>query len=74
MSSRRVNSRESERVRGRNGSVGAERIHSGDVSEALTEVLRKDTRLPHGGSWELERSEWLGWARPSSEEGEGYRY
>ncbi|KAF3531708.1 hypothetical protein DY000_02039811 [Brassica cretica] len=45
MSSRRVNSRESERVRGRNGSVGAERIRSGDVSEVLTEVLREETRL-----------------------------
>ena len=45
MSSRRVNSRESERVRGRNGSVGTERICSGDVSEVLTEVLREETRL-----------------------------
>ncbi|KAF3495995.1 hypothetical protein DY000_02052831 [Brassica cretica] len=69
-----MNSRESERVRGRNGSVGAERIRSGDVSEALTKVLRKDTRVPHGGSWELEQSEWLGGARPSSEEGKGYRH
>ncbi|KAF2589445.1 hypothetical protein F2Q70_00038426 [Brassica cretica] len=46
MSSRRVNSCESERVRGQNGSVGAEQICSGDVSEALTEVLREEIRLP----------------------------
>ncbi|KAF3572915.1 hypothetical protein F2Q69_00058659 [Brassica cretica] len=46
MSSRRVNSCESERVRGQNGSVGAEQICSGDVSGALTEVLREEIRLP----------------------------
>ena len=46
MSSRRVSFRESERIRGRNGSVGVERIHSGDVSEALIEVLREEIRLP----------------------------
>ena len=43
MSSRRVGLRESKRIRGRNGSVGVERIRSGDVSEALTEVLREET-------------------------------
>ncbi|KAF3587951.1 hypothetical protein F2Q69_00028861 [Brassica cretica] len=41
MSSRRVSLRESERIRSQSGSVGAE-----DVSEALTEVLREETRLP----------------------------
>ncbi|KAF3552838.1 hypothetical protein F2Q69_00016339 [Brassica cretica] len=46
MSSRRVSLRESERIRGRNGSVGVERIHSGDVSEALIEVLCEEIRLP----------------------------
>ena len=40
-----MNSRESEWVRSQNGSVGAERIRSGDVSEALTEVFREETRL-----------------------------
>ncbi|KAF2607902.1 hypothetical protein F2Q68_00044166 [Brassica cretica] len=39
-----MNSRESKRVRSQNGSLGAERIRSGDVS-ALTEVLREETRL-----------------------------
>ncbi|KAF3524978.1 hypothetical protein F2Q69_00048144 [Brassica cretica] len=47
MSSRRVSICESERIRGRNGSVGVERIRSGDVSEVLTEVLREETRLLH---------------------------
>ncbi|KAF2559585.1 hypothetical protein F2Q68_00016816 [Brassica cretica] len=46
MSSRRSNSRYSDRVRTRTGSANAERIRSGDVSDALTEVLREETRLP----------------------------
>ncbi|KAF3506795.1 hypothetical protein F2Q69_00006196 [Brassica cretica] len=46
MSSRRMNSRDSERVQNRNGNVGMERIRSGDVSEALTEVFREEIRLP----------------------------
>ncbi|KAF3526281.1 hypothetical protein F2Q69_00048139 [Brassica cretica] len=46
ISSRRVGLRESERVRGRNGSVVVERTCSGDVSGLVTEVLRKETRLP----------------------------
>lgn len=46
MASRRTNPRESKRILSRAGSVSAERIRSGDVSEALTEVLREDTRLP----------------------------
>ena len=32
--------RESERIRGRSGSVGVEQICFGDVSEALTVVVR----------------------------------
>ena len=46
MSSRRMSFREFERVQGRNGSVGAERVRSSDVSKALTEVLCEETRLP----------------------------
>ncbi|KAF2535122.1 hypothetical protein F2Q68_00020551 [Brassica cretica] len=45
MGSRRTNPRESKRIRNRAGGVSAERIRSGDVSEALTEVLREETRL-----------------------------
>ena len=45
MSSRRVGLRNSERVRGQNGNVGAEQIRFGDVSEALTELLHEETRL-----------------------------
>ncbi|KAF3585123.1 hypothetical protein F2Q69_00030660 [Brassica cretica] len=44
--SRRSNSRDSDRVRTRTGSANAERIRSGDVSDALTEVLVEETRLP----------------------------
>ncbi|KAF3546061.1 hypothetical protein DY000_02006924 [Brassica cretica] len=58
MSSRRMNSRDSERVQNRNGNVGMERISSGNVSEALTEVFREEIRLPRapdgGGLYELE--------------------
>ncbi|KAF2532115.1 hypothetical protein F2Q70_00030911 [Brassica cretica] len=46
MTSRRSNSRVSDRVRTRTGSANAERIRSGDVSDALTEVLREETQLP----------------------------
>ncbi|KAF3560458.1 hypothetical protein F2Q69_00015814 [Brassica cretica] len=46
MTSRRSNSRDSDRVRTRTGSANAERIRSGDVSDALTEVLREETRHP----------------------------
>ncbi|KAF2550829.1 hypothetical protein F2Q68_00034415 [Brassica cretica] len=45
MGSRRSNPRDSDRVRTRTGSANSERIRSGDVSEALTEVLREETRL-----------------------------
>ncbi|KAF3576475.1 hypothetical protein DY000_02031641 [Brassica cretica] len=45
MTSRRSNSRDSNRVRTRTGSANAERIRSGDVSDALTEVLREETQL-----------------------------
>ena len=47
MSSRRVRLCESEKIRGRRGSVGVEEIRFGDVSEALTEVVREETRLHH---------------------------
>ena len=46
MTSRKMNLRDSEKVRHRAGGVGSERIRSGDVSEALTEVLREDIRFP----------------------------
>ncbi|KAF3522852.1 hypothetical protein F2Q69_00046213 [Brassica cretica] len=46
MASRRSNPRESDRVRTRTGSANAEHIRSRNVSKALTEVLREDTRLP----------------------------
>ncbi|KAF3540991.1 hypothetical protein F2Q69_00021511 [Brassica cretica] len=52
MTSRRVNPRESERIRNRAGGVNAERIRSGDVSEALTEVLLEETRLRRASSQE----------------------
>ncbi|KAF2560467.1 hypothetical protein F2Q70_00017848 [Brassica cretica] len=52
MASRRANPRESERIRNRVGGVNAERIRSGDVSEALTKVLREETRLPRASSQE----------------------
>ncbi|KAL0733818.1 hypothetical protein Bca4012_010028 [Brassica carinata] len=45
-----MNSRDSERTRNRAGSVGSERICSGDVSEALTEVPHEETRLPRESS------------------------
>ncbi|KAF3499696.1 hypothetical protein F2Q69_00042356 [Brassica cretica] len=46
MASRRSNPRDSDRVQTRTGSANAECIRSGDVSEALTEVLREEIRLP----------------------------
>ncbi|XP_013632834.1 PREDICTED: uncharacterized protein LOC106338394 [Brassica oleracea var. oleracea] len=46
MTSRRSNSRDFNMVRTRTGSANAERIRSGDVSDALTEVLREETQLP----------------------------
>ena len=46
MASRRTNLRKSERIRNLAGDVSVERIRSGDVSEALTEVLHEETRLP----------------------------
>ena len=45
MASRRTTLRDSERIQTRAGSVNMERIRSGDVSEALTEVFREETRL-----------------------------
>ncbi|KAG2314963.1 hypothetical protein Bca52824_018085 [Brassica carinata] len=41
-----MNLRDFEKVRHRAGGVGSERIRSGDVSEALTEVLLEDIRFP----------------------------
>ncbi|KAF3582807.1 hypothetical protein DY000_02031776 [Brassica cretica] len=52
MASRRSNPRNSDRVQNRTGSANAERIRSGDVSEALTEVLREETRLPRTSTQE----------------------
>ncbi|KAF2570596.1 hypothetical protein F2Q70_00003628 [Brassica cretica] len=46
MTSRRSNSRDFDRVRTRTGSANAERIRSGDVSDALSEVLCEETQLP----------------------------
>ncbi|KAL0885998.1 hypothetical protein Bca101_009981 [Brassica carinata] len=45
-----MNLRDSEKVRHRAGGVGSERIRFGDVSEALTEVLREDIRFPRESS------------------------
>ncbi|KAF2608289.1 hypothetical protein F2Q68_00042965 [Brassica cretica] len=46
MASGKLNPRGSDRVRTRTGSANAEHIRSGEESEALTEVLREETRLP----------------------------
>ncbi|KAF2546074.1 hypothetical protein F2Q70_00021431 [Brassica cretica] len=43
---RKPSSRESKRIHSRSGVGGSDRIHYGDVSDALTEVLREETRLP----------------------------
>ena len=40
-------------MRTRTGSINAERIRSGDVSEALTELLREETRLPRASAQEV---------------------
>ncbi|KAF3513738.1 hypothetical protein F2Q69_00008771 [Brassica cretica] len=53
MASRRLNPRDSDRARTRTGSVNAERIRSGDVNEALTEVLREETRLSRASTQEV---------------------
>ncbi|KAF3504951.1 hypothetical protein F2Q69_00044662 [Brassica cretica] len=50
MTSRRSNTRNSDRVRTRTGVANAERIRSGDVSDTLTEVLREDPRIPRSSS------------------------
>ncbi|KAF2538051.1 hypothetical protein F2Q68_00022321 [Brassica cretica] len=52
MASRRSSPRESDRVQTRTGSANAERIRSGDMSEALTEVLCEETRLPRTSTQE----------------------
>ncbi|KAF2551941.1 hypothetical protein F2Q68_00033896 [Brassica cretica] len=53
MASRRSNPHDSDRVRTRTGSVNAECIRYGDVSEALKEVLRVETRLPRVSTQEV---------------------
>ena len=53
MASRRSNPRDSDRARTRTGGVNAKRIRSGDVSEALTEVLREETRLLRASTQEV---------------------
>ena len=50
MTSRRSNSRDSDRVRTRTGVANAERIRSKDVSDALTEFLREETQIPRSSS------------------------
>ncbi|KAL0853730.1 hypothetical protein Bca101_058882 [Brassica carinata] len=50
-----MNSRDSERARHRASGVGSERIRSRDVSEALTEVLREETRPPPDSSFKEEK-------------------
>ncbi|KAF3500594.1 hypothetical protein F2Q69_00042592 [Brassica cretica] len=52
MASRRSNPRDSDRVQTRTGSANAEHIRSGDVSEALTEVLPEETRFPRTSTQE----------------------
>ncbi|KAF3612238.1 hypothetical protein DY000_02049190 [Brassica cretica] len=72
MASRRSNPRDSDRVRTRTGSANAERIRSGDVSEALTEVLREETRLPRTSTQEakdLEGENSVGRVKSSSPTG-----
>ena len=46
MTSRRSNSRDSDRVQTQTSSANVDRIRSGDVSDALTEVLHEETPLP----------------------------
>ncbi|KAF3522463.1 hypothetical protein F2Q69_00046396 [Brassica cretica] len=53
MASRRSNPLDSDRVQTQTCSINAERIRSGDVSEALTEVLREETRLPRASVQEV---------------------
>ncbi|XP_048613418.1 uncharacterized protein At3g60930, chloroplastic-like [Brassica napus] len=72
MASRRSNPRDSDRVRTRTGSANVERIRSGDVSEALTEVLREETRLPRTSTQEakdLEGEKSVGRVKSSSPTG-----
>ncbi|KAL0836139.1 hypothetical protein Bca101_088028 [Brassica carinata] len=52
MASRRTTLRDSERIRNRTVCVSAECIRSGGLSEALTEVLREETRLPRASPQE----------------------
>ncbi|KAL0815029.1 hypothetical protein Bca101_071472 [Brassica carinata] len=52
---RKPSSRESKRIHSRSGVGGSDRIHYGDVSDALTEVLREETRLPRPAASVLHR-------------------
>ncbi|KAF3602635.1 hypothetical protein F2Q69_00036377 [Brassica cretica] len=52
MASKRSNPRDSDRVRTRTGGANAERFRTEDVSEALTEVLREETRLMQASNQE----------------------
>ena len=57
MASRRLIPRDSDRVQTRTGIGNVEHIRSGDVSEALTEVLREETRFPRGSTQEAKNLE-----------------
>ncbi|KAF2539524.1 hypothetical protein F2Q68_00019943 [Brassica cretica] len=57
MTSRRLIPRDSDRVQTRTGIGNVEHIRSGDVSEALTEVLREETRFPRGSTQEAKNLE-----------------
>ncbi|KAF8112086.1 hypothetical protein N665_0067s0007, partial [Sinapis alba] len=50
MSSRRMSTRESERIRSIGDAAGSEWIRSSDFSNALTEVLLEETCLPHSSA------------------------
>ncbi|KAF2575555.1 hypothetical protein F2Q70_00004078 [Brassica cretica] len=52
MASRSSNPCDSDRAQTRTGSANVEHIQSGDVSEALTEVLCEETRLPRASTQE----------------------
>ncbi|KAF2557075.1 hypothetical protein F2Q68_00016341 [Brassica cretica] len=76
MTSRRSNSRDSDKVRTRTGSANAERIRSRDVSDALTEVLRWETRLPRPstqGAKDPEGEKYVARVKSSSPTGSEWR-
>ncbi|KAF2573041.1 hypothetical protein F2Q70_00004062 [Brassica cretica] len=68
----KIKPRDSDRVRTPTCSANAERIRSGDVSEALTEVLREETRLPRASTQEskdLEGEKYVARVKSSSPTG-----